>query len=262
MKQLLLLQIILLCSSCAQSQTEAIKQQKDTTAQYDIGTVYFSSILQRCIVDSNSSHFLVDYNQLRDSIQRKRMEYVQSYARTDSLYKKDRVLDSTSYFLQNALVKNIFPYWYGTQWDFNGITETPQKGFIACGYFVSTTLKHAGFNLNRYRLAQQYSHSIVKTLCSDLQRFTVLTSMLIFIKDRPDQLYIVGLDNHVGFIYKENSSIYFIHSSFVSPGYVVSEKAEDSSVLTYSNVYILGSLTYNKSILKKWLKNEAIQIIP
>jgi hypothetical protein len=49
-------------------------------------------------------------------------------------------------------------------WDYNGYTNTPKNGVIACGYFVSTTLKHFGFNLNRYDVAKKYSSSIVKTL--------------------------------------------------------------------------------------------------
>jgi hypothetical protein len=36
----------------------------------------------------------------------------------------------------NAVIKNIVPSWIGTAWDFNGISQTPQKGSIACGYFV------------------------------------------------------------------------------------------------------------------------------
>ena len=60
----------------------------------------------------------------------------------------------------HTLVDSIFPYWYGTEWDFNGITESPRKGEIACGYFVSTTLKHMGIRLNRYKnLTKSYSAS-------------------------------------------------------------------------------------------------------
>lgn len=37
------------------------------------------------------------------------------------------------------ITQKVFPYWYGTKWDFNGTTEMPQEGSIACGYFVTTT---------------------------------------------------------------------------------------------------------------------------
>ena len=31
------------------------------------------------------------------------------------------------------VVDSLLPCWYGTPWDFNGITETPGQGKIACG---------------------------------------------------------------------------------------------------------------------------------
>src|SRR5215212_694349 len=37
----------------------------------------------------------------------------------------------------NIVYDSIIPYWIGTKWNFNGITEVPQKGSIACGYFVT-----------------------------------------------------------------------------------------------------------------------------
>jgi hypothetical protein len=38
----------------------------------------------------------------------------------------------------SAVTETIIPAWIGTGWDFNGITEKPQQGSIACGYFVTT----------------------------------------------------------------------------------------------------------------------------
>ena len=64
----------------------------------------------------------------------------------------------------NMMVKELFPYWYRTKWEFSGHTNTPQEGEIACGYYVSTTLKHAGVNVNRYRMAQQSALSAAKTV--------------------------------------------------------------------------------------------------
>jgi hypothetical protein len=43
-------------------------------------------------------------------------------------------------------------------------SETPGRGEIACGYFVSTVLRDAGFGVERVRLAQQASERIVRTL--------------------------------------------------------------------------------------------------
>ena len=36
--------------------------------------------------------------------------------------------------MSKTLVDSIFPYWLGTEWDFNGYTERPRK-VVVCGYF-------------------------------------------------------------------------------------------------------------------------------
>ncbi|MFT7592013.1 MAG: hypothetical protein ACI9UJ_001942, partial [bacterium] len=77
-------------------------------------------------------------------------------------------LTSEGDFIERALVNSVFHFWYGTSWDFNGYTKTPNKGTVACGYFVSTTLKHIGFNVNRYKLAQQNPRNEALTIaCGD-----------------------------------------------------------------------------------------------
>ncbi len=72
------------------------------------------------------------------------------------LYRQKKIsLDSVGNFFEQTLLNELIPYWYGVGWTFEGHTNSPDSGTIACGYFVSTTLKHFGMNLNRYRLAQQ-----------------------------------------------------------------------------------------------------------
>ena len=69
--------------------------------------------------------------------------------------KKKITLDSVKKSFTELLLNKIIPYWYGTTWSFNGHTSKPNQGEIACGYFVSTTLKDMGLKLNRYCLAQK-----------------------------------------------------------------------------------------------------------
>lgn len=164
--------------------------------------------------------------------------------------------------LHAFFVDSVLPCWFGTTWDFNGYTYQPKNGLIACGYFVSTPLKHMGFNLNRFKLAQQYSHSIVKTLCSDIRDLQGFDQVRSHLKSSKTGLYIVGLDNHVGFISVEDKGIYFIHSSYVEPTSVVKEDIDSSVVFQYSKRYVTGSFTGNTAVILKWLKNESIQIVP
>ncbi len=74
----------------------------------------------------------------------------------NTAYEAGRItLDSVRQAFTNTLLDDIIPYWYGTDWSFEGHTTVPRSGQIACGYFVSTTLLDAGLRLNRFRLAQQ-----------------------------------------------------------------------------------------------------------
>jgi hypothetical protein len=73
-------------------------------------------------------------------------------------------MDSVSKVFQESLLNRIIPQWAGTTWSFEGHTSVPQQGEIACGYFVSTTLRDVGINLNRYTLAQQLPINEAKSL--------------------------------------------------------------------------------------------------
>lgn len=155
--------------------------------------------------------------------------------------------------LLGILANEIFPAWYGTPWDFNGISNTPGKGEIACGYFVSTTLKHAGFNLNRYKLAQQASAIITKEVCGAkyTQNITGLSDLFTALKAYHNAMFIVGLDYHVGFIVVENGESFFVHSDFISDQ-VLREKAIESESLKSSTRFVLGQLSHNKELINKW----------
>lgn len=63
-----------------------------------------------------------------------------------------------------TITQTILPSWVGTKWDFNGTTQIPQQGSIACGYFVTTVLQDGGVKLNRVKLAQCASEQMITTL--------------------------------------------------------------------------------------------------
>ena len=176
---------------------------------------------------------------------------------------KDSILLEAGKFLEQELVNKHFSYWKGTPWDFNGYTNIPQQGTIACGYYVSTSLKHLGFNLNRYRMAQQSALSEIKTIDKDYQIFN--TSGLEFISHAKshlsDGLYIIGLSNHVGFLYINSNNVYFLHSGYVEPFGVCKEVAGESEVFNYSTVYVVGNISNNKELIKKWLLKKEITIV-
>jgi hypothetical protein len=156
-----------------------------------------------------------------------------------------------------AVTETIIPPWIGTAWDFNGTSENPQQGSIACGYFVTTILRDAGLNLARFKLAQMASGQMISSLVQSkyIHRFSNI-SMADFIGSLQRQgygLYIVGLDNHTGFIYNSGDDIYFIHSTYVGTSNVQKEKAVSSWILEQSKYRVLGKISGDEKVLERWI---------
>ena len=168
--------------------------------------------------------------------------------------------------LMGSIYKEIFPAWYGTPWDFNGTTEMPQQGKIACGYFVSTVLRDAGWRVQRVRLAQQASENIILSLTTDpyVRRFrrVPIGDFVGAVKKWGPGLYVVGLDIHTGFIVNTGGEVYFIHSSYIEPYMVVRERAIESRILASSNYRVLASITADASFIEKWLLKKEIVTRP
>ena len=191
--------------------------------------------------------------------------YVQkAQARLKPAYAGKRIsLDSIGKVHTDLMVQHIFPHWYGTAWDFNGYTDKPGEGTVACGYFVSTTLKHSGIKLNRYKMAQKSSMDGALMLEPKdsllIVRGTVKAFLPVFEKKCKDGLYMVGLSFHVGFLYKSGSDVYFIHSSYLAPVCVVKEKAAESAALAQSSIFVVADITYNHKLMKKWMNGEELK---
>lgn len=45
--------------------------------------------------------------------------------------RRTHLIDSARTILFDALMDKLLPTWYGTPWDFNGMTRTPGEGTIA-----------------------------------------------------------------------------------------------------------------------------------
>ena len=172
-------------------------------------------------------------------------------AKKDSAELKD-------YFIQSFYYK-IFPYWKGTKWDYEGHTNIPSKGEIACGYFVSTPLKHMGVNWNRYKLAQMYASKATHAICDSIKVFKNLSDLNAYIKKGEDNIYHVGLSFHVGLIVKYKGKIKFLHSDYINSEGVKEEDILASEALQQSSVYYTGRLT-NQKFLQKWKTGAVINL--
>ncbi|MCB0430483.1 MAG: hypothetical protein H6585_11350 [Flavobacteriales bacterium] len=203
------------------------------------------------------------YTAARSRVSGIRFLWAEAYRKSTN---KDSVLQAAGRALENALVKDIFPYWYGTPWDFEGHTDTPDTGFIACGYFVSTTLKHAGINLNRYKLARKSALTgcRILSITGDIIRLRNKSPQQVadYMRENlNDGLYSVGLDYHVGFVLLRDGYVVFIHSSFLNRSGVMATNAVTDPAFVSTN-HILVPISTSAPLVKKWLTGEAIDILP
>lgn len=154
-----------------------------------------------------------------------------------------------------------FPAWAGTPWDFYGTSTTPGEGTIACGYFVTTLLEHAGFRVERVRLAQQASSYIVDTMArgAPVEWLRRLEPAEVVKRVRArfgDGLYVVGLDLHVGLLRLDGERAAFCHSAVVTPGVVACEDPATSEGFV-SQVYVVGPALSDGAI-DDWLGERPI----
>ncbi|MEZ4884659.1 MAG: hypothetical protein R3E32_08040 [Chitinophagales bacterium] len=176
----------------------------------------------------------------------------------------DQIFADAEYMFTNALTEHLLPKWYGTLWDFYGHCERPQEGFIACGYLVSTNLKHMGININHYTMAQQWPINMVQSLVEeqDIQHLYSRSRSIEVLETLGYGFYIVGLDKHVGFIRYDETGMTFIHSNYTSGNQaVVAEPIRSSVAYTLTQNYYLAKLSDNRDFLTKWLKGKRFRVV-
>lgn len=193
---------------------------------------------------------LNNYSNLKSSIQRRKQKI-----RGMNQLKLRTKQEMAKTYISSTLVDSIFPYWLGTPWDFNGYTEKPRAGKIACGYFVSTTLRDVGFQINRYKIAQKGATDIIKAVCGSeaIHRYTDFSKFKSFVdQGKEGQVMIIGLDYHVGFLFRKDEQTYFAHSNYFNQKVVI-EKIEESVALKQTKSYVVADLFHNTTLLNKWL---------
>ncbi len=155
-----------------------------------------------------------------------------------------------------AIASELIPAWQGTPWDFWGTTTVPGTGHIACGYYVSTLLQHAGFDVERVKLAQQASERIILTVTPrDLIWRTsdaTVERSLEPVREHGRGIYMVGLDYHVGLLIHDGEEIQFCDSSYLDPTAVTCQDPEDA--FSYTSRYrVIGKLLTDPMV-EAWLE--------
>lgn len=116
-----------------------------------------------------------NYKQTKMDIEKIKSALHEQYLKYNDSTNRHQFLDAVSYVFSAFLINAIIPYWYGMEWDFDGYSAISNKGKIACGYFVSNTLKDMGIQLNRFRLAQQNPKNQAKSTVIDTVNLIKMT---------------------------------------------------------------------------------------
>lgn len=203
------------------------------------------------------------YPALVAGIEEVRKKFAERWAAADGGQQAAILVEARS-FLEKTIMEDLFPCWIGTPWDFNGVTQKPGEGSIACGYFVSTVLRDAGFRVERAKLGQQASQVIIRTMTTDdrikITSNSSMKNMEEVFKSRGDGLYIVGLDSHAGFVTVKGGTMTFVHSSYyIPPRSVCAEPLQGKNPFTDSRYRVIGKIPGDES-LKYWIKGEKIEI--
>ncbi len=204
------------------------------------------------------------YNQIKNTVKTKKQEFSLAYANANDST-KEIIIKQAKNYIYETLLNKIIPHWYGMPWNMSGYSAIPQEGTVGCSYFVSNTLLHAGFNLNRYRIAQADATTIARSIQTDnnlIELYNKTPDDLIkYVKNNlKEGLYIVGLECHVGYILYRKNEVFFIHSNYFFPVEIVIEKAIDSPALV-SSIYVIGKITTNKQTIIKWLTNSKFKVL-
>jgi hypothetical protein len=212
------------------------------------------AVLVAC--SSSSAPAAPDYATIRAELESQRLKLA---AELDA--HPARTIKRAREVLVTTLRDQLLPAWNGTTWAMNGTTQTPGEGKLACGYFVSTTLLHAGFHVERVRMGQQASTYITKSLVTQEPIWHTSNQPIEKFVERlrrsGDGIYLVGLDNHVGYVIVDGDDTWFHHSG---PGVVRREPALTASFLSTSH-YREAAKLFDDALVEKWLRGAQITTV-
>jgi hypothetical protein len=111
-------------------------------------------------------------------------------------------------------------------------------------------------------MARRPSEAIIRSLVSEryIRRFSdaPIERFVAAVRRMGPGLYLVGLDNHVGFLVVERDAASFVHSTYLRPTCVTAEPASTSPALVASRYRVVGRLSADPALLRKWLTGERI----
>ena len=142
--------------------------------------------------------------------------------------------DEVRTWLSDRIVSGLVPAWLGTPWDFHGTADRPGAGEIACGHFVGTVLRDAGFRVDRLAVGRLPSEQIIGLFAEPSERLRFRdrspSDIVGELLGAPDGLYGVGLDHHAGLMWKQGDHLRFCHASWAADAVVCEDPVTSACI--------------------------------
>ena len=203
------------------------------------------------------------------AIEARRQALATAY-RTAGPAKRRALRDEARAAVVGAIRARVFPAWMGMPWGL-GRNSTARRPFepgkvVGCSYFLTSVLQNAGLKLsNRYHFAQAPALEIQRSLAparKDMHRFLSIPPAELSrrIAALGDGLYVIGLNNHVGFVDVDGGRVNVVHASYTDDQVVIAEPLAEAEVIANSQRagYFVSPIFQDDRLVEHWLKGRAV----
>lgn len=205
-------------------------------------------------------------------IEARRVELGKRFAAAETRVARGEVRAEARAYVRSVIRDAIWPAWLGMPWGL-GKHSTPVRPHapgtvIACGYFVSSVLENAGLRPGtRFSYAQAPALQVQRSLAPesrDLHRFFSVPGdeLARRIAALGDGLYIIGLNNHIGFVDVHGGAVDVVHASYTGAQVVTREPLATAEVIANSRAagYFVTPLFHDDRLVEAWLRGETVPL--
>jgi len=219
-----------------------------------------------------AGHDAAAYEAALARVEARRVALGQRLAAADSGAAREEVRAEARAYVLAAMRDVVFPAWMGMSWGL-GPNSTPLRPHaagteIACGYFVSSVLENVGLRLGtRFTYAQAPALYAQRSLApdkEDLHRFFSIPGDALArrIAALGEGIYVIGLNNHIGFVDVHGGQVNVVHASYTGAQVVTSEPLATAEVIDNSRAagYFVTPLFQDDRLIDRWLRGESVPL--
>lgn len=210
----------------------------------------------------------VEFAATQAAIEAERVRLAGRYAGASTQAARAAVRAEARGYVYAAIVREIFPAWMGMPWGLgpNSTANRPHAPgmTVACGYFVSGVLENAGLRVPRFKYAQAPALAVQRTLSEDVHRYFSVPGEVLAAKIAAlgEGLYIIGLNNHIGFVVVDAAGVHLVHASYTDGQVVIDEPLATARAIANSREkgYFVSPVLQDERTIDLWLRGAAVPL--